>query len=343
MSFENPWLLLLLLLALPIALLWRRSVENREERIKRFSESAFSGKLFIGSNAALRNWHFYLLFAAIIFLFITVSGPVMRGGKEKVKTSGIDIVIALDVSNSMRAKDIQPSRLERAKLALEQTIAKMGGDRIGIVVFAGQAFTNLPLTDDHSAAQMVLESVTPDMISMQGTAIGLAIEQSVASFPPNEKDKDRGKAIIVISDGENHEDDAAEAAKSAAEKGIIVSAIGIGSENGEKIPEYDAQGNFTGNKLDEDGKEIVTKLDEENLKAISREGKGMYFRASASDMGIEKVYNMLQGLSKTSTETWRYTSITPLYRYFLAISILLFLAESFLPEGKRNEINSPTA
>lgn len=338
MTFDNPWLLLLLLLALPIALLWRWSVENRNARIHRFSETAFEEKLFIGNNPVLRNFHFWLFFAAIIFLIFALSGPMLQGGKEKVKTNGIDIVVALDVSNSMRAKDIQPSRLERAKLALQQTISRMGGDRIGIVVFAGQAYTNLPLTDDHAAGEMVLESVSPDMISMQGTAIGTAIDQAMASFSGD--DKNRGKAIIVISDGENHEDDAPAAAARAAEKGVIVSAIGIGSPEGEKIPEYDAAGNFTGNKLDEEGKEIVTKLDEENLKAVAREGKGMYQRASSGDIGIDKVYSMLQGLSKTSKESWRYTSFTPLYQYFLMFSFLLFLVESFLPEGQNKNFNS---
>ena len=338
MTFDNPLLLLLLLLTVPCVMLWLHSVRKREERLRKFSESSFTGKLLVGDNNNLRKWHFILFFSALFFLFAAMSGPMIQGGKEKVKTTGIDIMVVLDVSNSMRARDIQPSRLERAKLALGQTISTMGDDRVGIVVFAGQAYTNLPMTEDHGAAQMVLESVSPDMISMQGTAIGQAVDQAMTSF--NSEEKDRGKAIIVISDGENHEDDAVDAAKRAAEKGVIVSTIGIGSVDGEKIPEYDAQGNFTGNKLDESGKEIVTKLDEENLKAMAAAGKGMYVRASTGDIGIDKVYSMLQGLGKTTKETWRYTSFTPLFRYLLALSMLLFIVEALLPEGKRSNFNS---
>jgi len=338
MTFDNPWLLFLLLLTIPCMLLWLASVRKREERLKKFSESSFTGKLLVGNNDSLRKWHFALFFSALFFLFLAISGPMLQGGKEKVKITGIDIMIVLDVSNSMRARDIQPDRLERAKLALGQTISKMGDDRVGLVVFAGIAYTNLPLTEDHSAAELVLESVSTDMIPVQGTAIGLAVDQAMNAFGKDEKE--RGKAIIVLSDGENHEDDAVDAAKRAAEKGVIVSTIGIGSTAGEKIPEYNETGNFSGNKRDMNGEEIVTKLDEQTLQNMAEAGKGMYVRATAADIGIDKIYSMLQGLSKTTKETWRYTSFIPLFRYLLALSILLFIIESLLPEGKRTTINS---
>ncbi|MDQ3110562.1 MAG: VWA domain-containing protein [Bacteroidota bacterium] len=338
MSFEYPWMLLLLVLALPVTLLWIRSASKRKERIRRFSESAFTDKLLIGNNPSLRRWHFILFFAAIMLLIFAASGPMIVGGKEKVQTTGIDIMVVLDVSNSMRAADIQPSRIARAKLALAQMIETMGSDRIGVVVFAGQAYTCLPLTDDHSAAEMVLQSVSPEMISIQGTAIGNAIDVALVSF--GKEDKDRGRAIILISDGENHEDDAAEAATRAAEKGIIVCAIGIGSPQGATIPEFDGTGKRAGNKKDENGQEVITKLDEASLKNVVTEGKGIYVRASNADVGINKVYSMLQGLSKTTKESWRYTSFTPLFPWLLLASLLLFLVEALLPEGNRNEFNA---
>lgn len=335
MILDHPWLLLLLLLAGPVFYLWLRSARKREERMKRFAESSFAGKLFIGQNPVLRRWHFILFFAAISILLLAANGPQIGGGKEKVTMSGIDIMICLDVSNSMRAADLQPSRIERARLSIQKFIQTLGADRIGVVVFAGQAYTSLPLTDDHTAAEMVMESVSPNMISMQGTAIGTAIEQAASAFP--KEDKDRGRAIIVISDGENHEDDAVEAAGKAAEDGIIVSAIGIGSASGEKIPEYNEDGKLIGNKRDNNGQEIITKLDEGNLREMVKAGKGIYVHASASDLGLNNVYTSLQGLSKGSKETWEYTSFTPLFPWMVALAILLLIIEPLLPEGQRDE------
>lgn len=338
MSFEYPWMLLLLVLALPVALLWMRSARRRAERIRKFSESAFTEKLLIGNNPSIRRWHFILFFAGTTLLIFALSGPMIVGGKEKVTSTGIDVMVVLDVSNSMRATDIQPSRIDRAKLALAQMIETMSSDRIGVVVFAGQAYTCLPLTDDHTAAEMLLQSVSPEMVSMQGTAIGNAIDNALVSF--DKGDKSRGKAIILISDGENHEDNATEAAARATEKGVIVCAIGIGSPQGSAIPEYDGTGKRAGNKKDEDGQEIISKLDETTLKNVATEGRGIYVRASNADLGIGKVYSMLQGLSKTTKETWRYTSFTPLFPWVLLASLLLFLVEALLPEGKRNEFNA---
>jgi Ca-activated chloride channel family protein len=338
MIFEHPWLLFLLLLAMPVAWLWMRSMQRRKERINRFSESAFTDKLLLGNNPSARLWHFILFSSATGLLIISLSGPMLAGGKEKVKSTGIDVMVVLDVSNSMRATDIQPSRIERAKLALGQTIQTMSSDRLGVVVFAGQAYTCLPLTDDHSAAEMLLQSISPDMVSMQGTAIGAAIDNAMVSF--GKEDKSKGRAIILISDGENHEDNAADAAAHAAEKGVIVCAIGIGSPQGAVIPEFDASGKQTGTKKDENGQEILTKLDETTLKDVATEGHGIYVRASNADMGIGQVYSMLKGLNKSTKESYRYTSLTPLFPWTLLAALLLFLAESLIPEGKRNEFNA---
>jgi len=335
MIFDYPWLFLFLALVALFFLLWRISVRRKEERMRRFAESGFAGKLLVGYAPKLRMWHFILFSAGTIFLIIALAGPLIVGGKQKVTNSGIDIVVVLDVSNSMRARDLQPSRIERAKLALMQAIPNMGNDRLGVVVFAGQGYPTLPLTDDHSAAEMILESVSPDMVSMQGTAIGSAIDQATSAF--RNTDEDRGKAIIVISDGENHEDDAVDAARRARKKGIIVSAIGIGSAQGTTIPDFDENGKMIGNKKDEYGKEIVSKLDEATLQGIASEGNGVYVHATTGDLGFMRVYNSLQGLSKTTSDTWKYTSFTPIYQWFLVAALLLLITESLLPEGKRNE------
>ncbi|MBI3510097.1 MAG: VWA domain-containing protein [Bacteroidetes bacterium] len=334
MTLDSPWFLLLLLLAVPCWLLWKRSVSLRKERLQKYAESAFTGKLLLGENLVLRLWHFILLFASVIFLVAAVAGPQLAGGKQKVKNTGIDIVLVVDISNSMLARDLQPSRLERAKLGLLQFIPKTGEDRLGIVVFAGQAYSQLPLTSDHSAAEMVVNSLSPDIISMQGTSIGAAIDRATSSFIKD--DSKRGKAIILISDGENHEDDAVEESKRAAEQGIIVNCIGIGSTTGAKIPLYDDQGNFTGNKLDENGNEVTTRMDESLLQDVASSGKGIYLRATSADIGFQTIYNKLQGLNKTTKETWRYSVFTPLFQIFLILAIISLIAETFLPEGQRN-------
>lgn len=337
MRFDYPWLLLLLLLLIPGWWLWQRSVRKRKERMRRFAESAFTEKIFVGNNPRLRRWHFILFFSGCILLILAATAPKIPGGKENVKISGIDVMIVLDVSNSMRANDLQPSRLDRAKLALQNVMSQMSGDRFGIVVFAGHPFVSLPISDDPNAAQMMLSSISTQNVSVQGTAIGEAISLASESFPPLEKNENRGRAIILISDGENHEDNAAKAAGEAAANGIIVCSIGIGTPEGGKIPELDEKGVFKSYKRDRDGNEIVTRLDETGLKEIAKEGQGIYVRSTASDIGVGTVYSKLQSLSKTSRDTWQYKDFTQLFPLLAGIAILLLLIEPLLPEGNRNE------
>ncbi len=337
MSFENPWMLLVLLLVIPIMLVWRRAVKKREAKIRKFTEGAFDEKLHIGNHEGLRKTHFILFLMAIVFLILACSGPNYASGKEKIKISGIDIIIALDVSNSMKAQDILPNRIDCAKLALQQLLATMGTDRVGIVVFAGQAYTCLPLTSDHAAAAMLLQSITPEMISIQGTSIGFALDNALTSLMKVEKD--RGKAIILITDGENHEGDAVKAARRAATNGVIVCTIGIGSSEGSTLPELNNNDTVITNKKDKNGKVIISKLNEVVLKEIAKEGQGIYVHASKNDLGIGAIYKLLKNINKTTKDTWRTTHQTPLFQWFLIVSILLLLIEGLLPEGKRNSTN----
>ena len=338
MIFENPYFALFLVALVPMTLLWIYFARLRRKKMLRFAESSLVNKMVIGENARIRVVRFVLVLLGFLFLISAATGPMLPGGKEKVKTSGIDIIIALDLSNSMRAEDIQPNRLERAKLALSDLLNHMGSDRVGIVVFGGNAYTALPLTDDHEAAQSVLKSLNCDMVTYQGTAIGAAIDQAVSSFSYD--DEDRGKAIILISDGENHEDDAIASTARAASKGIVVCTIGIGSATGARIPEYDLNGRQTGYKRDASGQEVITLLDEEGMKQIAQQGNGIYVQASSADLGAGQVYSELQKLNKTSVDTYRYTTYSPVFRWLLLISFLFFGIESVLPEGNRKEKKS---
>lgn len=332
MSFENPIFLLFMLVAIvPAGLIWF-SFRRRDERLRAFAESRFIGKLIVGESKMLRIIKGSLLILTCIFLSIAAAGPQITGGTETVKLRGIDIVVAIDVSNSMLADDLKPNRLEKAKLALTDLVANLEGDRLGAIVFAGEPRTNLPLCDDRSAAEMIIASISTESVSYQGTAIGMAIDQAVTAF--NNSEEGRGKAIIIISDGENHEDDAVEAAERAAEKGIIVCTIGIGSTEGSTIPVPDENGKIT-EKRDENDNVVVTKLNDALLKEIAEAGNGTYVRATNEDLGLTTIMGQLHDLSKTSKESQRISSYTPVFHFVVAAIILLLIVELFLAEGKR--------
>ncbi len=334
MSFEHPYYFLLLLLLILPALLIRWSFQKREARINKYAESIFANQLIQGESKKLRWVRASLLLGAIAFLIVASTGPQINGGKEKVKMRGIDIIVVIDVSNSMLATDLKPSRIEKAKLALTDLLANLEGDRLGAVVFAGEPRTCLPLCDDRSASQMIIGSISTNAISIQGTAIGAAIDHAVTSFSQSEEG--RGKAIIVISDGENHEDDAADAAADAAEKGIVVCTIGIGTTGGTTIPVVDENGNTT-TKKDQNGQTVVTKLDDDLLKEIARSGNGTYVRATNEDLGLTTIMGQLRELSKTTKETERISSYTPVFHFVVAFIILLLIVELLLAEGKRQK------
>lgn len=334
MSFENPLYLLFMLLALLPAALIFLSFRRREERLKTYAESKFVAKLVVGESKALRIVRASILIVVCLLLSIAAAGPRMHGGKETVKLRGIDIVVAIDVSNSMLATDLKPSRIEKAKLALTDLLSNLEGDRLGAIVFAGEPRTNLPLCDDRSAAEMIINSISTESVSYQGTAIGAAIDHAVNAF--NNSEEGRGKAIIVISDGENHEDDAVEAAQKAAEKGIIVCTIGIGSTEGSTIPVMDENG-ITTDKRDNNGQKIITKLNDALLKDVAAAGNGTYVRATNENLGLTTIMGQLRELSKTSKESERISSYTPAFHFIVAAIILLLIVELFIAEGKRRQ------
>ena len=333
MSFEHPWILILLLLAVLPVLLVLRSFRIREERMKAYAESAFAGQLLIGANTQIRWIRALLVIAALLFLILAAAGPQINGGKEVVKMRGIDLVVAVDVSTSMLATDLKPNRIEKAKQSLSDLLTLLEGDRLGVVVFAGRPITNLPLCEDRGAAEMIISSISTESVSVQGTAVGAAIDKAIESFTQSEEG--RGKAIILISDGENHEDDAIEAAQRAAEKGIIVCTVGIGSTEGTTIPVTDESGNV-GTKKDMNGQTVITKLNDQILKDVARAGNGTYVRATNEDLGLTTIMGQLRNLSKTTKESVRYSSFTPIFYFGVIVAIALLVLELFITEGIRS-------
>lgn len=285
----------------------------------RFSSSPLIATMVPGVSSWRSTLKFLLLRHGFSFAVFALAGPQMGTRLEEVTAKGVDVVVALDVSNSMLAQDLKPDRMEVAKRALSQLIDRLGGDRLGIVVFAGEAYTQLPITADRSAAKIFLGTLGPNLVRTQGTAIGAAIDQAREGFGP---DAAKGKAIIVISDGEAFEDDAVGAAKRAAAEGIVVNTIGMGTPQGAPIP-IRLGGRMVGFKKDKDGQTVVTKMNPELLAEIARAGQGEFVQATTGHLGVSEMISKLRGMDQSDIGTFSFAGHEDRYQYFLAVACLL--------------------
>jgi Ca-activated chloride channel family protein len=319
---------LLLIPALTAVFIWMMIWKKRA--LQRFGEWTLVQRLLPGLSRSRLITKFVLLMIAYGFLIIGIANPQIGSKLVEGERKGIDIMIALDVSNSMLAEDIKPSRLEMSKQAISKLVDNLGNDRIGIVIFAGNAYMQLPITTDYSAAKMFLTNIDTKIVPTQGTAIGEAIEMSEEAFD----DETHSRAIIVISDGENHEDDALDAAKKASEKGIIVYTVGMGLPEGAPIPEYNKYNQMIGYKKDRDGSTVVTKLNEPMLQQIASAGKGVYVRANNSQSGLKTILEEINKLEKTKFESRMFSDYEDRFQYFIAVSLIFLLLELFIFERK---------
>ncbi|MES2592293.1 MAG: VWA domain-containing protein [Bacteroidota bacterium] len=302
----------------------------KKKALASFGTIAIIQQLFPDVSKAKRIWKFILFTLAFTLVIIGIVNPQVGTKLEEVKRKGADLMICLDVSNSMKAEDLQPNRLEKAKQAISKLVNKLEGDRLGIIVFGGEAYVQLPITTDYSAAKLFLESINTDMIPTQGTAIGKAIDLAMESFG---KDEGKNKAIVIITDGENHEDDAIKAAESAAEKGITIHTIGMGSAEGAPIPVY--KNNVReGFRKDNEGNTVVTKLNEQVLQEIAAASNGIYVRASNADAGLNRVLDAIDKLEKKQFDSKMYSDYEDRFQWFIAAALVLLLVEIFLSERK---------
>lgn len=262
-------------------------------------------------------------------IVIGLASPQIGTKLEEIKREGIDVIIALDVSNSMKAEDIRPNRLERAKQSISRFIDKLENDRIGLIVFAGKAYVQLPITTDFSAAKLFLSTINTNLIPTQGTAIGAAIDLSISSFAGKDN---KHKALIIITDGENHEDDALESAKNAAKEGVVIHTIGMGSPEGAPIP-VSNNGNSDFLK-DNNGTTVITKLDQLSLEKIAVEGKGIFVRASNAEDGLETVMKEISKMDKKTFEAKQFTDYEDRFQYFIGAGLLLLLVEFIISKRK---------
>lgn len=324
----RPSMLYAMLLGPVLVGLYLLGLYMKNRALRKFSAPGLLAVLVPGTSSVLSTLRFLLLRHGLSFALFALAGPQLGTRLEEVKTKGVDVVVAIDVSNSMLAEDLRPSRMEVAKRALTQLIERMQGDRLGIVVFAGTAFTQLPITADKSAAKLFLGTIGPGMVSTQGTALGAAIEKAMSGFST---DGAKGKAIIVISDGESFEDDGEAAAQAAAQAGIIVNTIGLGTPAGAPIPERRGD-EVIGFKKDKDGQTVMTKLNEDMLKRVAAAGKGEYALATQGGTGIEVMVENLRRMDQSETGTYKFAGHEDRYQFFLAIACVLIFVGLLLGE-----------
>lgn len=316
-----------------VVLVYLFSMIRRKKKIREFAETSLFKRLSGDSSVSKKNLKFILAMIAAVLIICGMVDPEIGSHLEKIDTKGSDIVIALDVSNSMNCQDISPSRLECAKQAIEKLIDKLTGDRIGIVLFAGKPFIQLPLTTDYGAAKMYLQTVNTSLIPVQGTAIGAAIDDATSLFTDDmNSSSGRSKSIILISDGENFEDDAVRAAAQAKEEaGIVIHTIAMGTEQGAPIPVF-SNGQLSGFKKDKDGNTVITKLNIDLMQQIALETGGTCIRATSSDAGLSSVLNQINKMNKKTMSETRYRDWDEQFEYFIIPSLLLLLIDIFVTE-----------
>ena len=324
-NFAQAQFLILLLLVPLFFIAYAVMRHLRRRRLEKLGDKRLVEEL-MPSVSASKGWVRVTLFALAFFFFtIGLSRPQIGAKLKERKTKGVEIMIALDVSNSMMAEDYSPNRLERAKLAISSLVDKLRDDRIGLVVFAGTSFVQLPVTTDYASAKMFLNSINTESVPIQGTALGEAITTCIRSFSAQ---SERSRAIIVITDGENHEDDPVAAAKQAADMGIKVFAIGVGSAEGKPIP-------YKGELLkDKDGNIVVSRLDEKVLRDIASAGNGAYVRAGMNEFGLNPIVDDIKRMDEEMFNSVIFEEFDEQYMYFFAIALALLAIEMLIGERK---------
>lgn len=327
MKFANPeYFYLLIVLPLLLAV-YIYSNYRRNRNLKLYGDVQLIKSLMPDVSAYRPGIKFWLSFAALALIIVALARPQFGSKKETITRQGIEAVIALDISNSMMAEDIAPNRLEKAKKIISRLIDKFENDKVGLIVFAGDAFVQLPITNDFISAKMFLETISPALISRQGTDIGGAISLAMKSFTPAEG---VGKAIILITDGENHEGGAEEAAKAAAEKGMNVYVLGIGSLEGAPIP----AGGSNDYRRDKEGNVVVTKLNEDMAKTVAQAGNGAYIRVDNTNNAQKILESEVNKLAKADVTSEVYTEYNEQFEFIAWIAFLLLVIEALILTGK---------
>lgn len=331
-NFAQAQYLFLILLIPFFFVLYALLLHIKKKKVCRLGDPALVSRLMPSVSRSKGWWKVVVFSIAFFFFAIGMSRPQIGAKLKEHRTEGVEIMIALDVSNSMLAEDYSPDRLDRAKLAISRLVDRLRDDRIGLIVFAGSSFVQLPITTDYVSAKMFLNSISTESVPIQGTAMGDAINTAIRSFSAQ---SEKSRAIIVITDGENHEDDPVAAARQAYDMGIRVYTIGVGSPEGEPIP-------MDGGLLkDKDGNIVVTKLDENALKEVAKAGGGVYVRAGSSEFGLNPIVDSIKKMNEEKFSSVVFEEFDEQYMYFFAIALVFFIIEMLIGDrrSKRHLFN----
>lgn len=321
---------LFLLLLIPAFIVFYYFVFKWKTRaLQRFGNLELLKKLSASTSRRRQVWKAVLVIAGIGFLVLALARPQIGTRLEEVKREGVDIFVALDVSYSMLAEDVKPSRLEKAKYEISKFIDGLKGDRIGLIAFAGEAFIQCPLTLDYGAAKTFLEIMDPRLIPEPGTNLGEAIELAVKSFESKER---KYKALILITDGEDHGESAQQMAEAADKEGVVIYTVGIGSPQGVPIPIYDERGQNIGFRKDRRGEVVLTKLDAFSLGKIAQATGGEYYYSATGETKLGKIYDQIAKMEKREVASAKFTQFEERFQWLLAFAILFLALEVILSE-----------
>ena len=325
--FGEPLYLYLLILVPILAAFYFYSNYRRRKRLKKYGDVELLQQLMPQVSQYRPDVKFWLMLTALVAVIFTLAQPQFGSKMETVKRQGIETVVALDISNSMLAQDVAPSRLDKSKKLISRLLDTFNNDKVALIVFAGEAFAQLPITSDYVSAKMFLETISPSLISTQGTDIRAAIDLAMKSFTPNEG---VGRAIVLITDGENHEGGAIEAAREAAKKGIHVFVLGVASPDGSPIP-MEGSNEF---RRDKDGNVVVTSLNEDMCREIARAGSGMYVRVDNTNNAERALNAEINKLAKADVETQVFTEFDEQFRVLAWIALILLIVEVMVLDRK---------
>lgn len=320
------------LLVPALALFFWYASKLRRRAIERFGESELMRRLSANVSHGARRIKSVMVIATLALLVTALARPQFGTRVETVRREGQDIIVALDLSNSMLAEDIAPNRLEKAKHAVGTLIRRLEGDRIGLVAFAGDAFVQIPLTVDYGAATLFLNAMSTDLMPVQGTNLAEALRVSIDAFEAGEQ---QHRILIVITDGEDHEGAIDAAVESAVEEGIRIYTVGVGSPDGVPIPLFDERGRRTGYKRDENGEIVTTSLDETTLERIAGETGGRYLRATPGENELDRLADEIGEMAGTEFEARQVTQYEEQYQIFLGLALLLMVLEVLVPERRK--------
>lgn len=320
------------LYALPVIVLLFFFFMNLQKRnLKAFANTSLH-KVIVPRHSKVKSWaKVTLVTLSFALIIIAAANPQVGTRLEEVKQTGIDVFILLDVSLSMSAEDIKPNRLEKAKYQISSLIQKLRGDRIGLIIFSGDAYVQIPLTTDYSAANLFLSAVDFKSVPQPGTAIASAINLAAKSFDYNAATQ---KVIVIITDGEDHEGDVEEAVNDAVAKDLKIFAIGLGSPDGVPIPIYNNQREAIGFKKDNSGSTVLTRLNDGILKEIASKGNGTFYQGNNYEDHLDQIFKELSLFEKSEFGTKKVTDYEDRFYYFLAPGILLLILEFFISESK---------